>query len=107
MDLTIQRHQEVPRAITGTPACRYKELLDLQQRGQIRQLVQQPSWDLAPRFCSPLIPASRICYIADFAYTDDSSGHRIVEVGRDTEGLLQGIKRVLLTRMHGITVHRA
>lgn len=106
MDLTIQRHQEVPRAITGTPARRYKELLDLQQRGQIRQLVQQPSWDLAPRFCSHLIPANRICYIADFAYTDNSSGHRIVE-GRDTEGLLQGIKRVLLTRMHGITVHRA
>ncbi|QTC00230.1 hypothetical protein JYG33_01790 [Alcaligenes sp. SORT26] len=106
MDLTIQRHQEVPRAITGTPARRYKELLDLQQRGQIRQLVQQPSWSVVPRFFSHLIPACRICYIADFAYTDNSSGHRIVEVGRDTEGLLQGIKRVLLTRMHGITVHR-
>jgi len=107
MNLTIQRHQEVPRAITGTPARRYKELLALQQRGQIRQLVQQPSWDLAPRFLSHLIPAGKICYIADFAYTDNSSGHRIVEVGRDTEGLFQGIKRVLLTWMHGITVQRA
>lgn len=107
MDLTIQRHQEVPRATTGTLAHRYKELQVLQQRGQIRQLMQQPSWDLAPRFCSPLIPAGKICYIADFAYTDNSSGHRIVEAGRDTESLFQGIKRVLLTWVHGITVDRA
>ena len=107
MDLTVQRHQEVPRATTGTLAHRYKELQVLQQRGQIRQLVQQPSWSVAPRFFSHLIPACRICYIADFAYTDNSSGHRIVEVGRDTESLFQGIKRVLLTWVHGITVDRA
>lgn len=107
MDLTTQLHQEVPRATTGTPAHRYKELQVLQQRGQIRQLVQQPSWSLVPRFFSYLIPACRICYIADFAYTDNSSGHRIVEAGRDTESLFQGIKRVLLTWMHGITVQRA
>lgn len=107
MDLTTPLHQVVPRANAGTPAHRYKELQVLQQRGQIRQLVQQPSWSLMPRFFSHLIPACRICYIADFAYTDNSSGHRIVEAGRDTESLFQGIKRVLLTWIHGITVHRA
>ncbi|MBX6965881.1 DUF1064 domain-containing protein [Alcaligenes faecalis] len=107
MDLTTPLHQEVPRATTGTPAHRYKELQVLQQRGQIRQLVQQPSWSLVPRFFSHRVPACRICYIADFAYTDNSSGHRIVEAGRDTESLFQGIKRVLLTWMHGIIVHRA
>lgn len=107
MGLTTSLHQEVPRATTGTPAHRYKELQVLQQRGQIRQLVQQPSWSLVPRFFSHLIPVSRICYIADFAYTDNSSGHRIVEAGRDTESLFQGVQRVLLTWVHGITVHRA
>ncbi|AWG34130.1 DUF1064 domain-containing protein [Alcaligenes aquatilis] len=106
MDLTTPLHQKVRRPITGTPAHRYKELRVLQQRGQIRQLVQQPSWSLAPRFFRHLMPASRICYIADFAYTDNRSGRRIVEVGRHTHSLFQGIKRVLLTWMHGITVQR-
>ncbi len=106
MDLTASLHQEVPRATNGTLAHRYKELQVLQQRGQIRQLVQEPSWSLVPRIFSHLIPACRICYIADFAYTDNHSGHRIVETGCHTDSLFQGIQRVLLTWMHGITVYR-
>lgn len=107
MDLTTQLHQEVHKAITGTSVHRYRELQALQQRGQIRHWVQRPFWGLVPRFFSHLIPAGRICYIADFAYTDNSSGHRTVEVGRHTYSLFQGIKLVWLTWTHGITVHRA
>ncbi len=107
MNLTRRRHQEVHQAITGAPAHLYRELLALQRSGQIRHLVQQPSWSLVPRLFSHLRPAGRICYIADFAYTDNSSGDRIVQLSGDPESLFQSIKRILLTRMHGITVHRA
>ena len=104
-------------------ARRWEELLLLQRAGKITELQRQLEYELIPaqyeyyeRFSKKgerlkdgqRLVERKICYVADFVYTDTETGELKVE---DVKGYKQGgaydvfvIKRKLMRAIHGIKV---
>ena len=100
-------------------ARRWSELLLLQRAGKIKDLQRQVEYELIPNQYETYerygnkgqrlkdgvkLVERRCCYIADFVYTDLSTGKTIVE---DTKGLKTKdyiIKRKLMLYIHHIRV---
>lgn len=104
-------------------ARRWEELLLLQRAGKITELRRQVEYELIPaqyeyyeRYSKKgerlkdgqKLVERKICYVADFVYTDTETGELKVE---DVKGYKQGgaydvfvIKRKLMRAIHGIKV---
>lgn len=65
-------------------AKRYEELKLMQERGEIRDLVLQPTFELQKRFVKDGHTVRAITYTADFMYLESETGKRIVE---DVKGM--------------------
>jgi hypothetical protein len=87
-------------------AARWVELVRLQERGKIRDLRRQISFELVPsvRLVGSKRATPALRYIADFGYTMTDSGKSVTE---DTKGVLTRvykIKRHLLKALFNIDI---
>lgn len=95
---------------------RYKELLILQQAGEIKDLQRQVKYTLIPEQREPDRTGPRggvkkgrvieraVTYIADFVYLDARTGEQIVEDVKGIRTKEYVIKRKLLLYTHGIRI---
>ena len=87
-------------------ARRYQELLLLLRAGEISQLEMQKKYTLIPAQKKPSGGTERaVTYTADFVYTDNRTGKKVVE---DTKGVKTQqyiIRRKLMLWAHGIEVN--
>lgn len=58
---------------------RYQELRLLEQAGEVTDLKLQPKFELQPKFKRDGKTIRAIMYSGDFAYTETSTGKRVVE----------------------------
>ena len=84
---------------------RYRELKLLEKAGQIKDLKLQVPFELLPSCPGPEGKKLRVMkYIADFTYTDASTGKTVVE---DSKGFLTKeykIKKRLMWQLLGINI---
>lgn len=86
-------------------AGRYIELKLLERAGLISGLELQPRFELIPKQRRADGRAERACeYVADFRYTDASTGQEVIEDAKGVRTADYVIKRKLLLQVHGITV---
>jgi hypothetical protein len=100
-------------------ARRYEQLLLLQRAGEISDIKRQVTYELIPNQYITYERHSKtgkrledgrklierkVCYVADFVYTENKSGEVVVE---DTKGIRTKdyiIKRKLMRFIHGIKI---
>lgn len=82
------------------------ELHLLQQQGVIRDLVEQPRYQLIPAHNMEGTHKMEraIYYVADFAYTDVESGRTVVEDVKGFRTPVYRLKRRLMKQLYGIEV---
>lgn len=86
-------------------ATRYSQLQLLQRVGQITDLELQPRFELIPKQRRADGKAERACeYVADFRYTDTTTGQTVIEDAKGMRTRDYIIKRKLLLQVHGISV---
>lgn len=90
-------------------ARRYQALLLMQRAGEISDLELQPKFELVKgvKFSGDARAKPSVRYFADFAYTDTTTGKRIVEDVKSPvtkEKPSYKIKRHMMLAIHGIEV---
>ena len=89
-------------------ARRYQELLLLQIAGKIADLKRQVKYVLIPSQRIDGKVVERECsYVADFVYTDTSTGKEIVEDSKGAKTKDYIIKRKLMLCVHGIKIYES
>ena len=84
---------------------RANQLKLLQRAGLISDLREQVSYELIPAHRFEDGSLERACrYIADFVYTDNSTGLTVVEDAKGVRTKEYVIKRKLMLYMHGIRI---
>lgn len=84
-------------------ARRYQELLLLQKIDKIRDLVLQPKFEIIPTIRKKWLDKtlSKIHYIADFTYFDNSADKKIVEDVKGYKTAVYEIKKRLFIQQYG------
>ena len=86
-------------------ARRYQELQLLLRAGEITQLEMQKKYTLIPAQKKPSGGTERaVTYTADFVYTDNRSGKKVVEDAKGVKTQQYIIRRKLMLWRHGIEV---
>lgn len=86
-------------------ANRWCQLKLLERTGHIRDLRRQVRYVLVPKQKRPSGGIEREkAYIADFVYTDCSTGREVCEDVKGAEPALWGWKRALMLHVHGVEV---
>ena len=86
-------------------ARRYQELQLLLRAGEISQLEMQKKYTLIPAQKKPSGGTERaVTYTADFVYTDNRTGKKVVEDAKGVKTQQYIIRRKLMLWTHGIEV---
>lgn len=86
-------------------ARRYQELQLLLRAGEISQLELQKKYTLIPVQKKPSGGTERaVTYTADFVYTDNRTGKKVVEDAKGIKTQQYIIRRKLMLYVHGIEV---
>lgn len=86
-------------------AARYQQLKLLERAGKITGLELQPRFELIPKQRRDDGKPERACeYVADFRYTDASTGQTVIEDAKGMRTRDYIVKRKLMLQVHGISV---
>lgn len=106
-----RKYRNVPTVVDGlrfdsrAEAKRWGELQWMEKAGHIADLNRQVRFELVPSTERPSGGIERACvYVADFIYTDNKTGRRVVEDVKGAVTKEYSIKRKLMLWRHGIEV---